>query len=168
MTYKRFVKARKTKIPAARSQANLEQILRRYGASGFGVSTDYESGVVRVFFRVPDLPGAAAAVPVRLEVDVNRVLAAMYGELTGAQHWTENARAQGERVAWRQLVDWVDAALSAASAGLQPVSEAFLAHTLVKDEAGVVRRLVDQMDATARDRGETGWRALFAPPTVQQ
>lgn len=159
-----FVKSENTVVPASRSQVELERVLRRYGATGFGVSSDYELGVVRVFFSVPDGPEAdATSVPVRLEVNVNAVSKALgHGKPRASwdKTWkkpTASEREKAERVAWRHLVLWVDAALSAASAGVQKVSEAFLAHTLVRGEDGQVLRVVEQMDKAAGGN----WRALL-------
>ncbi len=45
---------------------------------------------------------------------------------------------RAERVAWRNLVLWIDAALSATAAGLQTIEEAFFAHLLVDN-----RRVID-------------------------
>lgn len=159
MPYKTFVKARDTSTPVSRSQAELERILRRYGASGFGVQQDYQAHTARVFFRVPDDVRAdqpRAQIPVRLEVDIAAVARAL-GYETGSLHPTEHGWAQAERVAWRHLVLWVDAALSAAAAGLQKVSEAFLAQTLVKTQEGQVLRVIDEMNAH-------NWRAMLSPP----
>src|SRR5690348_8107243 len=132
-----FVKSANTSTATGRSQSELERILRRYGASGFGVSADYATHIIRVAFRVPDVPGQPAVVPVRLEVNIETVSRALgHGKPRASwdKTWKKPTTAQweqAERVAWRHLVLWVDAALSAAVAGLQPISEAFLAHTLV-------------------------------------
>lgn len=162
MPYKTFVKSRDTKTPVSSSQVQLERILKRYGASGFGVQQDYEKHLARVFFRVPD-DGAGGSkgvnnIPVRLEVNIKAV-ATVLGYSNPSQYGWE----QAERVAWRHLVLWVDAAMSAAAAGVQKVSEAFLAHTLIKTGDGRVLRVVESMDAAAPDGN---WRALLAPPTT--
>lgn len=164
-----FVKAATTTVAASRSQAELERVLRRYGASGFGVSSDYAAQRIRVHFRIPDSAGitdATTHIPIRLEVDVKSVALALYGAagLKTTKHWVRGQYVetdlsekyqQAERVAWRHLVDWVDAACSAATAGLQKMSEAFLAHTLVKGDDGQIVRVIDQLNG----RGE--WRALL-------
>lgn len=163
-----FVKASGTDVPASRSQGELEKVLRRYGATGFGVQSDYAAGIVRIFFRVPDSPGAATSIPVRLEVNVKAVAALLgagkkkrtYRRWNGSQYVSRGPAeelAQAERVAWRHLVLWVDAALSAASAGVQTVAEAFLAHTLVRGEQGQVMRVIEQMDAVSGGN----WRGLL-------
>lgn len=171
MAETQFVKSKNTEVPASRSQGELERILRRYGASGFGVQSDYASGIVRVFFRVPDAPKQPAHIPVRLEISITAVAEVMFGKPGKkwergryVEHPTEDELAQAERVAWRHLVLWVDAALSAATAGVQKLSEAFLAHTLVRGSEGQVLRVVEQMDLAAGGN----WRALLAPPSSER
>lgn len=170
-----FVKSGSTEVPSSRSQAELENVLRRYGATGFGVQSDYTVGLIRVFFRVPDSPGDPASIPVRLEVNIKAVatlLDAGKKKRRRYRRWTpsgyvtrkpEDDFAQAERVAWRHLVLWVDAALSASAAGLQKVSEAFLAHTLVRGDDGRVMRVIEQMDEHANGN----WRALLTSGTGQ-
>lgn len=149
---KRFVKSADTETAASASQVQLEKVLRRYGAHGFGVQSDYQAHLIRVSFRVPDVQGSQTTVPVRLEVSIEAVAKALF---PSTRTCNERAWAQAERVAWRHLVLWVDAACSAASAGLQTMSEAFFAHVLVKGDAGTVVRVIDQLNG----RGE--WRALL-------
>jgi hypothetical protein len=170
-----FVKSGGTSVPVSRSQAELEKILRRYGATGFGVTHDYQAMKASVHFRVPDsLAKDAPQVPVRLDVDVRNVYDALYGRPMKTR-WVEERRvtewnpagyeakplAQAERVAWRQLILWVDAACSASAAGLQRISEAFFAHTLIRNEAGETHRLVDHLDQVSGGN----WRALLGPGT---
>src|SRR6266550_3210026 len=85
-----FVKAQGTEVAASRSQGELEKVLRRYGATGFGVQSDYAAGQIRVFFRVPDGPGEATTIPVRLEVDVKAVKVLLYNGKTKRRYrrWT--------------------------------------------------------------------------------
>lgn len=160
-----FVKSSNTSTPTGRSQAELERILRRYGASGFGVQSDYAAHIIRVIFRVPDVPGHPTTVPVRLEVNIETVARALgYGKPRASwdKTWkklSESQWEQAERVAWRHLIVWVDAALSAATAGLQPISEAFLAHTLVDGPNGKSIRVVDLMNLNAP---EGNWRGLLS------
>lgn len=161
MRARRFVKAYSTDVPVSRSQVQLQETLRRYGATGFGVHQDYATGNVQVFFRVPDEFKSETLIPVRLEVSTEPVFRALFHR-SPPSYQRENSREwqQAERVAWRQLLLWVDAALSAASAGVQKISEAFLAHTLVQGSDGKARRVVDQMDEAAGGN----WRALLAAP----
>lgn len=156
-----FVKSASTKTPVAHSQVQLERILQRYGCTGFGVHRDYAIGKASVTFRVPDTMAAGAlTIPVRLEINTRAVWIAMYQKRAGETP-TQYGLEQAERVAWRQLILWVDAACSAAAAGVQSISEAFFAHTLVQDGAGGSVRLAEYADKIA---GSGGWRALLAPP----
>lgn len=171
-----FVKSGNTSVPVSRSQAELEKLLRRYGASGFGVTNDYEAMKVMVHFRVPDSgEKGAPQIPVRFDLDIRAVYDALYGRPT-KRRWIEDEGKyvtewnpagydakkiqQAERVAWRQIVLWVDAACSAAASGVQRMSEAFFAHTLIRDEHGRNQRLVDHLDQVSGGN----WRGLLAPP----
>jgi hypothetical protein len=147
---KRFVKSADTETPVSNSQRDLEKILRRYGAIDFQMGSNWEQRIARIAFRVPDEPGSKVMVPIRLQANITLVAAALGWQRPSQWGWE-----QAERVAWRHLVLWVDAACSAAGAGLQTMSEAFLAHTLVKGDDGAVGRVIDQLN----QRGE--WRALL-------
>jgi hypothetical protein len=111
-----------------------------------------------VTFRVPDTPGSPTMVPVRLEISIEAIARALYGGLKHNQEFSASAWEQAERVAWRHLVLWVDAACSATNAGLQTMSEAFLAHALVKAPDGQIKRVIAMLDDAA---GEGGYRALL-------
>lgn len=150
---KRFVKSADTRTPASQSQVALEKLLRRYGAFGFGVQSDYERHLIRVLFRVPDVPGDVVVVPVRLEISIEAIAKALFPGIT---NYSVYGWEQAERVAWRHLVLWVDAACSATNAGLQTMSEAFLAHALVNAPDGKVKRVIEMLDDAAGDGGYRG------------
>ncbi|SRR6266576_27916 len=168
---KKFVKSADTSVAVSRSQTALERILRRYGCTGFGVTQDYEKGVAAVNFRVPDGPQKdATQIPIRLIVDHHAVYDSLYGQPTkwgtsgrvpDPQGYREQQLLQAERVAWRHLVLWVDAACSASTIGVQRMSDAFLAHTLIRSADGRVVRVVEQMDETAGG----DWKALLTSGT---
>lgn len=143
-----FVKSAETDVTVARSQAELERILRRYGAAAFGIETDYVGGTSTITFRIPDHPGGPANVPVRLIVDRDLIYGRLFGPTKPADQ-APGKRAQAERVAWRHLVLWVDAACTAAGSGLQTVSEAFLAHVLIRGTDGGDVRVVDHLGTLA-------------------
>lgn len=174
---KRFVKSATTSTPVGNSRSELEKMLLRYGCSSFASQCDYETGRIAVSFEVPDtLEKGAEQIPVRLEVNSRNVYDAMFGRpmkrdwnpttytngepYHNPKGYDAKLLAQAERVAWRQILLWVDAALSAASAGIQRISEAFLAHTLVQDANGRAVRMVDYMDAMAGGR----WQTKLLPP----
>jgi hypothetical protein len=151
------VRSRDTDVPVSRSQAELERILRRFGAGSFGVQNDWQTGRAAVSFLVPDHPGGPPVIPVRLVVDRANVYDRLFGPTADADR-TERRVAQAERVAWRHLVLWVDSACTAAGTGVQTMAETFLAHTLVDGRDGRPVRLMEQLDQ------DGGFRKLLAPP----
>jgi hypothetical protein len=141
------IKAVDTSVSVNRSQGQLEKILRRYGASGFSITQDYEAGTAAVAFRVPESPGADVYIPVRMAVPIHQVkarLKANAGPRTRRREadWFE----QAERIAWRHLVLCVEAMLVAVETGIQTISEAFLAHMLIEDETGEQARVYDMFE----------------------
>jgi hypothetical protein len=187
-----FVKSQDTSVSVANSRGEIEKILRRYGASGISVQQTFDERnqpeAVTVSFIVPDKVGSERKVPVSLPINVKRVYDGLYGQPTktltpkneaerhappynGAWHrkvfnparYDPRTMPQAERVAWRNLVLWIDAALSAAAVGLQTITEAFYAHTVVQLEGGGQARLADYIE---RMQGQLapGIRALLSAP----
>lgn len=171
MARQQFVKSATTKTTVESSRAELQRVLHRYGCTAFGYEEDGESHVTMVHFRVPDRPGSTDRVPVKLEVRIADVAHQLYGAPTKYTRWGRGRRggscpagerwpeewAQAERVAWRHLVLWVDAACSAALSGLTTMEEAFLAHRLVRLEDGRAGRVIDYL----RSVGDSGQRLLL-------
>lgn len=157
----KFVKAGSTDVPVGKSQQDIIALLRRYGARDFGFDEDPEADVATVRFRVK---GAAGLFPVELVVHVGRVYAALYGDkeprrgaVEASEAWREKIRAawrdQSRRTAWRLLVDWLDAALSTTSLGVQTVEEVFLAHAVLPTADGKSGRVIDYITAAMINRG---------------
>lgn len=167
---RKFIKSATTSTPVVNSKAELEKLLTRYGCKSFAVQQDYANNLATVTFVVPDtLDKGARDIPVQLDVSARQVYDAMYGQPT---KWGGNGRvfdpkgyhekemAQAERVAWRQLILWVDAALSAAAAGVQPISEAFFAQTLIRHPDGTLTRIVDHVSQLVPGGS---WKAMLGP-----
>lgn len=138
-----FIKSVGTTVPARNSKAEVESLLRRYGCTKLQVMEDFSAGIFAVSFSLPDTPGSLDDVPVRLEVRVDDVARAIQRTFKRPQN-PEWLREQSQRVAWRHLVLWLDAALSATTLGLQKVSEAFFAHIIV---AKTGERMIDRVQA---------------------
>jgi hypothetical protein len=172
-----FVKSANTSTQPASSKKDIDVILRRYGATAISISENIEAGEITVAFVLPDSPASdAPRIPVKLPISVRRVYDMLYGRPTkwiGATNPGEKSRyifnpkgydakklEQAERVAWRNLVLWIDAALSAAVAGLQTISESFFAHTVVG--AGG-ERLIQVVEAAQSQLGPGVQRLLTAP-----
>ncbi len=149
-----FVKAATTTVAPEKSQQEVQKLLRRYGASAISVAQDIARREIIVSFIVPNSAEKdAPSVPVKIPVSVSQVYHAMYGMPT---RWRDGGRVhdpngydrrkleQAERVAWRNLVLWLDAALSAATVGLQTITEAFFAHAVVGGSGERIIQVVEQ------------------------
>lgn len=170
-----FVKSADTSSSAINSRAAVDKMLRRYGASAISMSENVTEGEVVVSFIVPDsATKGAAKVPVRLPISIRAVYHALYekptrykwdAEMKKGEHvydprgYDGKKWAQAERVALRNLVLWIDAALSAASIGLQTITEAFFAHAVV-GESGA--RMIEVVEAFQGQLGAGVQRLLTA------
>lgn len=163
-----FVKSADTSTSVVNSKGELERMILRYGASAFSVAQDYLGGRVVVMFQIPDSPEKGAkVVDVRFPIETRRVYDRLYGRPTrwgvkpGGGHgyifdpdgYDAKKLAQAERVAWRNVVLWVDAQLSAASVGIQTVTEAFIAHAALGPNG---ERLIDVLPAMLDPRRMLG------------
>lgn len=165
---KTFVKAADSNVPVERSVEAIKDMVRKYGALGFGTSEDYHNGVITVSFvlNTPD----GQHVPVQIPVRTQRVYDAMYGasrananQHASAAQAEQNRRAQAERTAWRQLHLLVEANLTAVQLGIFSIGEAFLAHTMVVNDDGRSERMSDFLERTAGALAP-GVRALLSSP----
>lgn len=153
-----FVKAGSTAVTVEKSQQTIIKILGRYGARDFGFDADPETEVATVRFRITH---GNKNLPIELRVDVNNVYKALYD---GKDPWYGNRnrknewRLQARQTAWRLLVDWLDAALSTTTMGIQTVEEVFLAHIVLTDRDGQKRRVVEHVAAALAT--QTGWLRL--------
>lgn len=140
-----YVKASTTTVPVEKSQGDIIAALHRYGAHGFGFRKVVGSSLTEVTFHVM---AEGVERTIRIPIDVDRVHAkvqAMTDDRVrrGAHIKTKATREQSERVAWRVLLDWVEATLLAASMGAQTLEEAFFAHVEVTTDDGQTGRMID-------------------------
>ncbi len=134
----RHIKSADSKVSVSRSVQELERILVRYGCSEFGFSRNYAKEGAKVWFRISDEPSQEPTIPVQLKIDVAQVR----GALEDAGYRLKDG--QAERVAWRNLVLWVDAACSAAAVGVRRMSETFFADLVITDEDGRPTRMFER------------------------
>lgn len=135
-----FVKSADTKTTPAKSQQEIRRILERHKVEAITVDEDRTAGHFAVRFRLPLRPGQAANDVIEIPVNVDRVQAALR-----RARLVNTSRERAERIAWRHLALYLDAALTAVQVGLQTVEEAFLAHTLLETEDGRRGRVVDYL-----------------------
>lgn len=110
--------AQGTSVPVSRSRAELEDVLRRYGADGFAYMED--AGFVQIGFRIEN-----RAVRIALPPPCEETLPERARTRTAAQ--TEAALAQEERRRWRALVLVVKAKLEAVESAISTLEREFLA-----------------------------------------
>lgn len=151
MTQRLHIKSATTVVSVDKSKREIEKMLRRYGCSKLQVTEDYGAGIFSVAFALPDEAGASGHVPVKIEIEVAKVHHALRRNSTRSVNLE-----QAQRVAWRQLVLWLDAALSASTLGLQRISEAFFAHILVNGS----ERMIDVVTQHADEIGMPALRLL--------
>lgn len=145
-----FVKSAGTRVTVEETQGHIISVLHRYGASGFGFRRVGDT--VSVTFHIPGADGRERTI--EIPIDIERVRAKMNPKLSSlrtarARHKPPRVKDQSERVAWRIVLDWIDAALSAVSIGAQTLDEAFYAHTIIETMDGQRGRLVDYVNTIA-------------------
>ena len=138
-----------------KSKIEIDKLLKRYGAAAISVSENIALREITVSFIVPNSAEKDAGnVPIKLPVSVSRVYHSLYGMPT---RWKDGQYVhnpggyepkkmeQAERVAMRNLVAWLDAALSAATIGLQSITEAFFAHAVVGESGERMVEIVERV-----------------------
>ena len=189
-----FVKAATTTVSPAKSRLEIETMLRRYGAVGFSFSQNIETGESVVEFIVPDSRAKGAPkIPVRIPVNAWDVYDALVGRPTVTRPGTGlyvgegEARRfvhaeydlaprpykdfdakkyeQAERVAWRNMVLWIDAALSAATIGLRTIAQTFAADRLVTDDENRTMRAEELFERSGGVLPNGARLLLLAAPT---
>lgn len=146
-----FVKAQSTSTTVEESQGQIIAMLHRYGASGFGFRR-LPGDIHEVRFHLPTQPDRDLTVAIPVNVSsVHARLNAAQAKIAKARHRKPTVeRAQAERVAWRILYLWIDAALAAVSIGAQSIEEAFFAHLIVETTEGEEGRLADYIATLQR------------------
>lgn len=133
-----------TTVPAARSVQELERLVAKHGATGFGYGTDATEGKTRIVFRIADRV-------VRFEVgkpDPNEFrLTPTLRTRSLAQQ--EELAGQEERRRWRALVLVVKALLVAVSEGVISLSDAFLPYAVLPGGQTVGEWAGPQLDVIA-------------------
>lgn len=143
MTPRPFVASLETEVPVSRSAQHIQTLVEKFGALEFGLQYDpVTRRPVAVSFRVqdPHLVGAdAAPLPVALRAPSGTI----YGMIRDRQpNWSrDRVQDQADRVAWRNLHDFVRASLIAVQTGIMTLGEAFMANLVVTLPSGESKRL---------------------------
>jgi hypothetical protein len=120
-----------TKIEASKTVSEIQEILGRYRASA--ILTEYENGdVAAVSFRI-DVSGNQ--IPFRLPCRWEPVFKALKGfELPkGKESSYPDSIAWAKRVAWRQILRWIQAQLALTETNMVSIQEVFLPYMQAKN-----------------------------------
>jgi hypothetical protein len=120
-----------TAVPAARSVAEITELLRKAGARA--ISTNFREGKVESLSFV--MPFANHDVPYQLPARVEPVFKLLNGRRQpyGQAQMAAKDREQAERVAWRQLYWWLKAQLAMIELGMVESAEVLLPYMLGPD-----------------------------------
>ncbi len=123
-----------SEVKPSKTIGELEELLVSAGARN--ISKDYgDQGQVQAFFF--SIPTSRGNVPFRMPCDVDAVYEFLIGQIKQPQSGTyARVREQAERVAWRILLDWVDAQLSMIMANQVKPEQAFFAY-IIDPRSGV-------------------------------
>jgi len=145
------VRSHDTRTPVGNSKKEFEELMRRYGATGFTVSEDYASRTVVVAFQIPVAGGDPVDVRLPVGYDAVRKKLTKIREFANrAEKDPSWANEQAARVAWRHLILWAEASLAASDAGIYSLQEAFFAHTMIATPNGGLIPAVDAVNAIKR------------------
>lgn len=149
--------AAKTTVSPERSRAELETVLKRYGATAFAYG--YEEHRAVVTFK-------AAERFVRFEIAVPQLEDFRVGPGYRSRSSTQqhNARDQAERQIWRALVLVVKAKLEAVESGIVSFEEEFMAHLVLPDGSTVGQWMEPQIAEVY----ETGEMPALLPGTRRE
>jgi hypothetical protein len=148
--------AENTTVPPERSRAEIEQVLRKYGAEAFSYGYDGERAAIA--FR-------AHGRMLRFEVVVPPLsefrLRPGSGYRTRTATEQRNARDKSERQRWRALLLVIKAKLEAVATGITSFEEEFLAHILLPDGR---RSASGPAASSRRSTPPARCRPYFLPP----
>jgi hypothetical protein len=112
-----------TKIPAAKTVGEIQEILAKHGATK--IMLDYENkSPVSISFQI-DTPYGQQ--PIKLPANANGALQAMRNDGVKADY------TQSERVAWRIVKDWLESQMAFIDAMQAELSQVFLPYTVGRD-----------------------------------
>jgi len=116
--------AETTTVSVEKSRAEIEQLLRKHGASAFAMSWNEDRAVIQCGIR-ERVVRFGIAMPLRADHKYDRRRQAR------SQDQISAAVAQTERARWRAMLLVIKAKLEAVDLGIETFEEAFLANTVL-------------------------------------
>jgi hypothetical protein len=143
MTY-----AEDTKVSVEKSQADIQQLLKRYGASGFMFGWDEDQNGAVIYFRAH-----GRHVRFWLPLPERREVATTPTGKQRSKAQIDKAVEQAERSRWRALHLVIKAKLEAVETGIVSFEDEFLSHIVMPDRKTVGEHLRPQI-ADAYEHGQ--------------
>ena len=127
-----------TQIPSLKTAGEITELLVRAGAAQ--IAMDYSGQkIVGLMFSVP-VSGRVEPYCYKLPVRVDPVFRLLNGRRPEShwkrgnrKEWADRDRDQAERVAWRQLLRWIQAQLAMIETGMAEILEVFLPYMQAQD-----------------------------------
>jgi hypothetical protein len=139
--------ANRTTVPVERSRAEVDRLLRRYGARE--IATYWAEGKhALVQFTIAGRP-VRLTVPMPSSAEVERDMAGR----KRAPAARARAIEQLERQRWRALVLFLKAKLEAVAMGVTTFDEEFLAHILTADQSTIGDHILPELERALRSGG---------------
>lgn len=153
--------ATETEVPVHRSRQEIEETLRRYGASSFQYGWEGNRKAVVAFRHSGRFVRFMLLLPDKNE---RRFVETPSGQVRSSEN-RDKAWEQGCRSAWRALALVVKAKLEAVAAGISEFEDEFLAHIVLPDGSNVGQWLRPQLERTYREGSmPDGIFGLLPPP----
>jgi hypothetical protein len=122
-----------TRISPAQTAGDIQRVLGKYGASA--IRTDYEGGeVISVSFTIEINRNQ---IPFRLPCRWEPILKILLSRIKGdrSEEYLENKKIeytiQAKRIAWRQILRWIEAQLALVETGMVKLQEVFMPYLLM-------------------------------------
>ena len=152
-----------TEVPVRRSVDQIRDLVEKFGASEFTLQYDPSTGIpVAISFKIrdPHVGGEPKYLPIALRAPTDRV-ELLLRDVSKYSWDAARRKAQAERVAWRNLHDFVRASLIAVQTGIMDMGEAFMASLVVTLPTGEAKRLGELAAEGALLRHAEGGRLLL-------
>jgi hypothetical protein len=141
-----------TTIAPNRTAGQIQDVLRRYGAHG--VLTEYEGGEVSaVSFTIR--VNQDQEVPFRLPCRWAQIYHLLRSRRRGVRK-NSVLEAQAKRIAWRQILRWVEAQMAFIETGMVKMEEVFMPYIQVGIDKTLFDRLEEQRFKMIGYEGENG------------
>lgn len=132
-----------TKISPSQTVGEIQRILGRYGASA--IRTDYEAGeVVSVSFTIKlNGDNIPFRLPCRFEA-VKKIFESRRKRRSARGRPPGDLTLQAKRVAWRQILRWIEAQLALTETGMTKLHEVFMPYLLMDKGQTLFEKLESQ------------------------